>query len=102
MPWKFIFTIIILVLVVIFAGFNVHPVSISFGFAQISEIPMFVCILSAFALGTIISVPFVMVSKKKKLKKVNDKKNPVNTQLSPATSEEEKQIVSKGKKSKPS
>lgn len=99
MPWKFILTIIILILVVIFAGVNIHPVKISFGFTEINEVPMFVCLLSSFALGTIISVPIVLMSKKKKQKKVSPKKG-IITESIPSTinnNNEGNQIVTKGK-----
>jgi uncharacterized integral membrane protein len=59
MPWKLIAYLIVLTIVVLFAGFNISNVSdISFGFHTIPKVPIFVSMFISFLLGTFLVLPF--------------------------------------------
>lgn len=61
MPWRLIAFITILGLVVIFAGFNINNSSdVSFGFAVVEEVPIFISLFFAFVVGVVVMVPFVI------------------------------------------
>ena len=67
-PWKMIFFLAILAVVVFFAGFNITNVSdISFGFYTAPDVPIFISLFIAFMAGALIMIPFV--AKKKKIKR---------------------------------
>ena len=73
MPWRMAFFLIILALVVFFAGFNITNVSdISFGFYTIENVPIFISLFISFLVGTLVMIPFVAKSKVKSKKKNKD------------------------------
>lgn len=60
-PWKLIFFLIILTLVVLFAGFNIaNTVDISLGFRTFEDIPIFIALFIAFVLGNFVMLPFAL------------------------------------------
>ena len=60
-PWKLIFFLIILTLVVLFAGFNItNTVDISIGFRTFEEVPIFIALFIAFILGNFVMLPFAL------------------------------------------
>jgi uncharacterized integral membrane protein len=60
-PWKLIFFLIILTLVILFAGFNVaNTVDISLGFKTFEEVPIFIALFIAFILGNFVMLPFAL------------------------------------------
>ena len=62
-----IFFLVILAIVVFFAGFNITNVSdISFGFYTIVDVPIFISIFIAFIAGALVMIPFI--ARKKKIK----------------------------------
>ena len=66
-PWKMIFFLAILALVVFFAGFNITNVSdISFGFYTVIDVPIFISLFIAFIAGALVMIPFVLKKKKSK------------------------------------
>ena len=70
MPWRMIVFLIVLGLVVFFAGFNINNVSdISFGFTEIKDIPIFVSLFISFLIGAVVMLPFVFSKGMKKAKK---------------------------------
>lgn len=79
MPGKMIFFLVVLAVVVFFAGFNITNVSdISFGFYTITDVPIFISLFIAFVVGTLVMIPFVAkkkVPKKKKKDKLTDGAN---------------------------
>jgi uncharacterized integral membrane protein len=84
MPWKLIAFILIIGLVVVFIGFNIENKSdISFGFAVIEDVPIFISLFTAFLLGAIVALPFTISKNRKsksKLKKMKkEKKTKKNT-----------------------
>ena len=59
MPWRLIAFLIVLTIVVLFAGFNISNVSdISFGFYTVTKVPVFLSLFIAFLLGTFLVLPF--------------------------------------------
>ena len=67
MPWRLITFVIILGLVVIFAGFNTTDTSnISFGVYVAEDVPIFISLFFAFAVGMVMMVPFLIGSTRKK------------------------------------
>jgi uncharacterized integral membrane protein len=58
-PWRLIGLLLFIALIVIFIGFNLeNTCDISFGFVVLSRIPIFLTILSSFAAGMIVVLPF--------------------------------------------
>lgn len=77
MPWKLVFFIIVLALVVTFVGLNVGNTSdISFGFHSFSEVPVFISLFAAFLLGVLVTLPATLWSSKRgrKTPKVKEKR----------------------------
>lgn len=75
MPWKMVFFLIILAVVVFFAGFNITNVSdISFGVYTVSDVPIFISLFVAFVAGTLVMIPFVAKKKLPKKKVEKEKK----------------------------
>ena len=71
MPWKMVFFLAVLALVVFFAGFNITNVSdISCGFYTITNVPIFISLFMAFVVGTLVMIPFV--GKRKSRKKAKE------------------------------
>lgn len=73
MPWKLILSLIFMTVLVVFAGFNLeNKSSISFGFVEISDVPVFISLFFAFLAGIIITTPFIIIQKRKVLKKIQE------------------------------
>ena len=65
MPWKLVGFIVCLVLGTCFAGFNLgNRCSISFGFHTFENVPIFLSLIVAFALGVVVTLPFTVIRKK--------------------------------------
>lgn len=66
MPWKLILFILSVTLVTIFIGFNLeNACNVSFGFYTFQNVPIFMSILLAFAVGVFIMLPFTFGHRKK-------------------------------------
>ena len=66
MPWRLIGFLLVLVLVAAFATVNIPNRSdVSFGFYTFEEVPIFLSLLIAFILGTLLMVPFLLRRSKK-------------------------------------
>jgi uncharacterized integral membrane protein len=73
MPWKLILSLILMTLLIVFAGFNLdNKSSISFGFAEISDVPIFISLFFAFLAGIIVTSPFIFMQKRKVRKKLKE------------------------------
>lgn len=58
-PWRLIGFLLVLTLIVCFIGFNLsNTFSISFGFAEIKDVPVFIGLFIAFITGSLIVLPF--------------------------------------------
>lgn len=65
MPWRLIAFLIVLTIVVLFAGFNITNVSnISFGFYTLTKVPVFLSLFVAFLLGAVLVLPFAVRPKR--------------------------------------
>ena len=70
MPIRLIGTIILLILVTIFAGVNVdHKCDITFIFYTFHEVPVFMTVFVSFAIGAILMIPFTLGRKKRESQK---------------------------------
>ena len=59
MPWKLLFYLVVLSVVVLFAGMNIRNVAdISLGFHTFEDIPIFLSLFAAFFLGVLVTLPF--------------------------------------------
>ncbi|MFP4384902.1 MAG: hypothetical protein ACLFST_01630 [Spirochaetia bacterium] len=97
MPWKLIGFILILGIVVVFIGFNIENKSdISFGFAVLENVPIFISLFTAFLFGAVVALPFavskakkIKASSRRKVKKKKDKEK-VGEPVYPQETENEK------------
>jgi uncharacterized integral membrane protein len=61
MPWRLFFLIVVFAVLLAFIGFNLTNVcDISFGFVELKEVPVFLTVFVSFALGLVLSVPFII------------------------------------------
>lgn len=61
MPWKFLLFLLVLAVVILFAGINVNnSADINLGFHQFEDVPVFVGLGSAFMLGALSILPFAL------------------------------------------
>jgi len=75
MPLKLIGTIILLVLVTIFAGFNIeNKCNINLIYRQFENVPIFFSLMCAFVFGVIVTLPFTVGKGKKTPKKTKEEK----------------------------
>ncbi len=84
-PWRMIIALLVLVLVALFSGFNLAPVSISVGFYTFEQIPLFLALIAAFILGALVVLPFSMRGFAKASKKKKEKLNQAQTEAIPGT-----------------
>lgn len=67
MPWKLILFIIVIVLVAVFVGVNhANVCNISFIFAELHNVPVYLTILFSFVMGILIMIPFTIGKKRGK------------------------------------
>ena len=73
MPVKLIGTIILLILVTIFAGVNLdNKCDITFIFYTFKDIPVFMTVIISFAIGAVLMLPFTLGRKKSKKSSKNE------------------------------
>ena len=77
MPWRLLIVLVILVLVALFATFNLEPVDVSIGFHDFKEIPLFLALMFSFILGALLMLPFAVrglrrVKKAEKVQKTEE------------------------------
>ncbi len=79
MPWKLIGLILLLVLVAVFASFNLtNKADISLGFTVFKEVPIFLSLLMAFLIGALLMIPYTFGPTARKLKARKTKKAEIN------------------------
>lgn len=77
MPLRLIAFLIVAALLIVFAGFNAgHTSDISFGFTTIHDVPIFVSLFAAFALGVVVSLPLITIARFKRRKSAKTPKPP--------------------------
>lgn len=97
MPWKLVFYLIVLAIVLTFVGLNLgNTADISLGFVEFEQVPVFMGLFVAFFLGVAVAVPISVSStsrktrarsekrferREKKLKKKNGENSEKPTQL---------------------
>ena len=69
MPWRLIGLLIILTIFVIFSGYNAHKIIIHFGPFSMTEVPLFVALVSTFILGAFTALPFTIITSIKRKRK---------------------------------
>ncbi|MBQ0052111.1 MAG: DUF1049 domain-containing protein [Treponema sp.] len=71
MPLKLIGTIILLIIVTVFAGINMdNKCDINFLFKQLEQVPVFATVIISFAAGAVVMLPFTLgLGRKKKSEK---------------------------------
>ncbi len=61
MPFRLFFLAVVIVLLVVFIGFNIeNRCNVSFVFHTLENVPVVVTILSSFALGLVAALPFAL------------------------------------------
>jgi uncharacterized integral membrane protein len=80
MPWRLLIALVILVLVALFATFNLIRVDVSVGFYVFKEIPLFLALMFSFILGAVVMLPFAVRGMRRgkkadKVKKVSKEKS---------------------------
>ncbi|AEE16072.1 hypothetical protein [Treponema brennaborense] len=66
MPWRLISFIVCLILITIFAGFNLdNKCNISFGFTVLPNIPIFLSLMASFLIGVVVMLPFTFGKRRK-------------------------------------
>ena len=83
MPIKLILFLIIIVVVTVFAGFNISNVcNVSLIFYEFQNVPVFVTVLFSFVIGILVMLPFTFRKKTPKQNNsvaVGNQQNPVST-----------------------
>jgi uncharacterized integral membrane protein len=78
MPWRLIGFILLFAFCLVFIGFNLdNPCDISFGFFELSGVPVYLIAFSAFVLGMLWAVPYIIslrLKRKPSRDAVTDKK----------------------------
>jgi len=84
MPWRLIILIVIFGVFLAFITFNLeNQCDISFGFAKIPDVPVFVTIFASFAMGLICALPLVLHIKKRRLEKPDKNIKPKKDEVYP-------------------
>ena len=93
MPFRFIFTIILIVFVAVETGFNLDNKCNIWLFHTFENVPVIVTILISFLLGVVVTLPSVFVIRNKKKNTEAESKN--KTDKSPAAKSEATDVSSK-------
>jgi uncharacterized integral membrane protein len=76
MPWRLIVFVIVFAVFMVFIAFNLeNKCDISFGFAKIPDVPVFITIFTSFVLGLFCGIPLILHFKKEKEKGKVEKVN---------------------------
>lgn len=93
MPIKLILFLIIIVVVTVFAGFNISNVcNVSLIFYEFQNVPVFVTVLFSFVIGILVMLPFAFRKKTPKQNNVVVGGNQQNTVPSKTQSDDEKTV----------
>jgi biopolymer transport protein ExbB/TolQ len=76
MPWKLLFYLILLGLILAFVGLNLgNTTDISLGFVVFDDVPVFMSLFVAFFLGVAVAIPIVMQSSSRKTRARTEKRS---------------------------
>lgn len=93
MPFRLIGTIILLLIVTIFAGANLdNRCDINFLFTKVQQVPVFLTAIVSFLIGAIIMIPFTFKRKCGKDKKSQNQQNVAAKTQKPSDEEEQKTL----------
>jgi uncharacterized integral membrane protein len=59
-PWRLVLLLMLLVVVTVFAGFNLDRVDVSVGFHVFQGIPLFLALIVSFIAGALLMLPFTL------------------------------------------
>jgi len=69
MPWRLIQFIVIFAIFLVFTGFNLaNKCNISFGFKELTDVPVYLTAFTTFILGMLCALPFIIKVRSKKKK----------------------------------
>jgi len=75
MPWRLIFVVILMGIVIAFIGFNLdNRADVSFGFHEYEAVPIFISLFVAFFAGIIVMLPFTLGFRRRRKEKVKKAK----------------------------
>ena len=77
MPWRLIIFIVVFAIFLVFISFNLgdeYKCDISFGFAKIPQVPVFITIFASFILGFFSALPLILFIKNRKKDKPEKEK----------------------------
>jgi len=75
MPWKLVFYLIVLAIILAFVGLNLgNTADISFGFVEFEDVPVFMGLFLSFFLGVVVAIPIAMNSSSRKTKARSEKR----------------------------
>ena len=76
MPWRLIFVVILMGIVIAFIGFNLdNRADVSFGFHEYEAVPIFISLFVAFFAGIIVMFPFTLGFRRRRKEKVKKVKS---------------------------
>jgi uncharacterized integral membrane protein len=76
MPWRLIFVVILMGIVIAFIGFNLdNRADVSFGFHEFEAVPIFISLFVAFLAGVIVMLPFTLGFRRRRKEKVKKEKS---------------------------
>lgn len=76
MPWRLIFVVILMGIVIAFIGFNLeNRADVSFGFHEYQDVPIFISLFVAFFTGIIVMLPFTLGFRQRRKAKVKKAKS---------------------------
>jgi uncharacterized integral membrane protein len=68
MPWKLIGLLLLLTILLIFAGLNIQGVTVTLGFVTFANIPLFFCLFFSFLAGALFGVSLTIIDMKRKVR----------------------------------
>ncbi len=75
MPWKLIFYLVIVGLILVFIGLNLgNTTDISLGFHEFTDVPVFMGLFVAFFFGVAVTIPVAVQSSSRKTRARSDRK----------------------------
>jgi len=84
MPWRLILFLLVLTIVVLFAGFNITNVAdISFGIWTLHQVPIFLSLFIAFLVGCFVMLPFAVRRRSAKVTTKTSRQVKQNAEVEP-------------------
>ena len=75
MPWKLVFYLVLLGLVLAFVWLNIgNTTDISFGFATVEDVPIFMSLFVSFFIGVAVALPIAVRSSSRKTRAQSEKR----------------------------